>query len=79
MIEERILTGVNGKVISLQFITKYQYLYIDDFVIKNSQSDLIECEFINNEVPVVNAYIFVPINVKINSFFTKWNKHAHIQ
>lgn len=68
---------MNGKVISLQFITKYQYLYIDDCVIKNSQSDLIECEFINNEV--VNAYIFVPINVKINSFFTKWNKHAHIQ
>lgn len=64
---------MNGKVISLQFITKYQYLYIDDCVIKNSQSDLIECEFINNEV--VNAYIFVPIN----SIFTKWNKHAHIQ
>lgn len=67
---------MNGKVISLQFITKYQYLYSDDCFIIKSQSDLIECGFINNEV--VNAYIFVPINVKINSFFTKWNKHAHI-
>lgn len=66
---------MNGKVISSQFITKYQYLYIDDCFIIKSQSDLTECGFINNKV--VNAYIFVPINVKINSFFTKWNKHAH--
>lgn len=69
MIEEIIKQGWMAKL----------YLYsslqnISTFIIK-SQSDLIECGFINNKV--VNAYIFVPINVKINSFFTKWNKHAH--
>lgn len=75
MIEERIKPGWMAKLYLYSSLQNISTCNDDCFIIK-SQSDLIECGFINNEV--VNDSIFVPINVKINFFFTKWNKHAHI-